>query len=178
MSFFNSSDANNYQLGTAGFTAHPGFNVTLKSDIVQVSGVNLNSGSNYVLQLTYSPTLAAGETDPLDFFLVGYNATYGWVNAISGDTGFGANLLNYQGPWQAGQGQDGNFYYDTAYNASLDVLGNYGTYLNNGVYTAWAVVDYSGDFSSIPEPATWGMIIGGFGMLMGIQKLRKRRVGT
>jgi len=30
---------------------------------------------------------------------------------------------------------------------------------------------------AIPEPGTWGMILSGFGMLIGIQKLRKRRVG-
>ena len=31
--------------------------------------------------------------------------------------------------------------------------------------------------TAIPEPSTWGMILGGFGMLIGIQRLRKRRVG-
>jgi len=31
--------------------------------------------------------------------------------------------------------------------------------------------------TAIPEPGTWGMILGGFGMLIGFQKLRKRRVG-
>ncbi|MGB8353237.1 MAG: autotransporter-associated beta strand repeat-containing protein [Chthoniobacteraceae bacterium] len=32
--------------------------------------------------------------------------------------------------------------------------------------------------TAIPEPSTWGMILGGFGMLIGIQRLRKRQVGT
>ena len=31
--------------------------------------------------------------------------------------------------------------------------------------------------TAIPEPGTWGMIFGGFRMLTGIQRLRKRRVG-
>ena len=31
--------------------------------------------------------------------------------------------------------------------------------------------------TAIPEPGTWGMILSGFGMLIGFRKLRKRRVG-
>ena len=31
--------------------------------------------------------------------------------------------------------------------------------------------------TAIPEPSTWRMILGGFGMLIGIQRLRRRRVG-
>jgi len=66
-------------------------------------------------------------------------------------------------------------------------LGAYGYY--NGV--AWAVLDHTGisdgsggfqngtnEFAVIPEPSTWGMILSGFGMLIGIQRLRRRRVGT
>jgi len=30
--------------------------------------------------------------------------------------------------------------------------------------------------TAIPEPGTWGMILGGFGMLIGFQRLRKRRM--
>jgi len=52
-------------------------------------------------------------------------------------------------------------------------------------------LSYTGEFGSnstiggndivltaIPEPGTWGMILGGFGMLIGFQRWRKRRVGT
>jgi hypothetical protein len=31
--------------------------------------------------------------------------------------------------------------------------------------------------TAIPEPGTWGMILGGFGMLIGFQRFRKRRIG-
>ena len=50
-------------------------------------------------------------------------------------------------------------------------------------------LSYTGDFASnsttggndivltaIPEPGTWGMILAGFGILIGIQRLRKRRM--
>ena len=50
-------------------------------------------------------------------------------------------------------------------------------------------LSYTGDFgtnstlggndivlTAIPEPGTWGMILGGFGMLVGFQRFRKRRV--
>ena len=32
--------------------------------------------------------------------------------------------------------------------------------------------------TAIPEPGTWGMILGGFGMLICIQRLRRRRLGN
>jgi hypothetical protein len=32
--------------------------------------------------------------------------------------------------------------------------------------------------TAIPEPGTWGMILGGFGMLIGFQRLRKRRTDS
>ena len=31
--------------------------------------------------------------------------------------------------------------------------------------------------TAIPEPGMWGMILGGFGMLAGFRRLRRRRVG-
>lgn len=33
-------------------------------------------------------------------------------------------------------------------------------------------------FTVVPEPATWGSLLLGFGLLMGIQRLRKRPLGT
>ncbi|MGB8356946.1 MAG: PEP-CTERM sorting domain-containing protein, partial [Chthoniobacteraceae bacterium] len=61
----------------------------------------------------------------------------------------------------------------------------------NGVKQEFAL-SYTGEFAdganatiggndivltAIPEPGTWGMILGGFGMLIGFQRLRKRRMG-
>ncbi len=61
-----------------------------------------------------------------------------------------------------------------------------GTFANlpNGAVFASNGNVYQAEYNSteltltvIPEPATWGMIISGFGMLIGIQKLRKRSMG-
>jgi len=37
-------------------------------------------------------------------------------------------------------------------------------------------LDFSGPASSVPEPATWGMLVGGFGITGGA--LRRRRTAT
>ena len=77
-----------------------------------------------------------------------------------------------------------------------EILGAYsgqttvGTYGYDSVnHVAWAVLNHTGysdgsgivagtnEFAVIPEPGTWGMILSGFGMLIGIQRLRRRRVG-
>jgi len=162
-------------------------NANRTSDILTLAGLNGTNPANgqvsltdiYVLQLTYDTSATGVE-------YIAWNNGSQFVNAIMGnDTGgvngnaptpFGTNALNesYADYLASSPGSLGQ------------QLGAYGYY--NGV--AWAVLDHTGisdgsggfqngtnEFAVIPEPSTWGMILGGFGMLIGIQRLRKRRVG-
>ncbi len=181
MAYLNATDITNYEgAGHPGLDGVVGGVSLLRSDIVQVSGISIASGDNYVLDLTYNPASIDG-ADPLTFFLVTYDAAQGrWVNAIAGDTGFGDNADNYVGPLTAGIHQDGTFYANTEYNVALDLLGNYGTYFDSSddTYHAWAVLNYDTadtEFAVVPEPDSLVLsIIGGAGLL-GILRRRNRR---
>ena len=120
----------------------------------------------FVLQLSFGQTLDAGG-DYIAWYLNG-----AWVNAIYGndsngipDSGGFANLSYAQ--WLA-QGT----------NSSLTLAqqqGAYGYYFDGTQYQAWAVLDHNSDFEVIPEPSTYAMIFSGFGMLIGFQRVRRRR---
>jgi len=162
-------------------------NANRTSDILTLAGLNGTNPANgqvsltdiYVLQLTYDTSATGVE-------YIAWNNGSQFVNAIAGnDTGglngntpspFGANALN----------ESYADYLASSPGSLSQQLGAYGYY--NGV--AWAVLDHTGisdgaggfqngtnEFAVIPEPGTWGMILSGFGMLIGIQRLRKRRVG-
>jgi len=50
--------------------------------------------------------------------------------------------------------------------------------VNGDTPEALSQIDMTVEFQVVPEPATWGMVLSGFGMLIGIQRLRRNRVGT
>jgi autotransporter-associated beta strand protein len=65
------------------------------------------------------------------------------------------------------------------------LTGTFGN-LTNGEVVQYGANDYQAAYTatnltltvvSIPEPVTWGMVFGGFGMLICLQKMRKRRMG-
>ena len=129
----------------------------VSSNAVDVTGIN---GTMFVLQLTYDTNSNVG-SDP--YYIGWYDAALGhWVNAIGGNSNsngttdlFGSNAIL------------------GAYNASTDYhLGLYG--FDSTTNTAWAVVDHNSEFAVIPEPSTWAMMVGGFGMLISLQRLRKK----
>ena len=146
------------------------------SDTLSLSGIHATGGTGpdgstltdtFVLQLTYDPSAAGPQ------YIGWYDAASGqWVNAVAGNsTGAGQYF---------GTGEFAGSYAD--YLATLSPedqanlvaqLGAFG--FDAGAHTAWAVLDHNSDFAVIPEPGTWGMILSGFGMLIGIQRFRKRR---
>ena len=149
-------------------------NASRVSDIVSISGMHQTGttgeykGSTltdtFVLQLNYTGS------DPA--YLAWWDGS-AFVNAIAGNstveggsgiTGFGLGF--------------GNYHANVSYtNGDYSALGNYGYDASNHV--AWAVVDHNSDFvalSAVPEPSTWAMLVGGFGMLGFVQRLRRRFV--
>ena len=162
------------------------------SDILTLSGLNGNLANGgtvvtpkvvitdiFVLQLTYNTTSNGVE-------YIAWNNGTQFVNAIDGNDIGGING-NAPSPFGAGALNESYADYLASSPGALgNQLGAFGYY--DGV--AWAVLDHIGlsngssinagtnECAVIPEPGTWGMILGGFGMLIGIQKLRRRRVGT
>ncbi|MGB8352304.1 MAG: autotransporter-associated beta strand repeat-containing protein [Chthoniobacteraceae bacterium] len=152
--------------------------------------VNLGIGTGVTLKLTLS-------TADYTTLLVSKTSSY---NALNGNT-----LLDNYFVFNLGSGlatgrfstldldvngvdSTGTIYYAGANDRfAADGVGNtVGDVFVNGQEYA---LSYTGSFASnsttggndivltaIPEPGTWGMILCGFGMLIGIQRLRKRRI--
>ena len=146
-------------------------NASRVSDIVSISGMHQTGGTGFagatltdtfVLQLSYTGS------DPA--YLAWWDGS-AFVNAIAGNstveggsgiTGFGLGF--------------GNYHANASYTSGdYSALGNYG--YDASSHVAWAVVDHNSDFaaiSAVPEPSTWAMLVGGFGMLAFGQRLRRR----
>jgi hypothetical protein len=118
----------------------------LASDILTLWGMNNGLGSaqtdNFVLSMSF-----AGGIDPASAYLAMKDANGNWVKAVSGN--FGGNSTFVLGAYDAGA--------DSA-------LGTYG--IDPSTNTAWAVVNNTGDFAVVPEPATMCLLVlGGLGVL-------------
>ncbi len=76
-----------------------------------------------------------------------------WVNAVQGNTGNNATA--------AQQGYAGSFAaFQSIYGTQLaSYLGAYGVDTTTG--SVWAVVNHNSDFSIVPEPSTWAMLLAG-----------------
>jgi len=172
-------------------TLHPGSQFQ-SSDVLTLTGIPATSGTNsggasytgtYVIQMSFS--LNSNVLGGVSSYFIGWwdpaanNGNGAWVNAIAGNTNVGQNGGSFYtdsfgnpapGP------QDGQ-YSNLAFNSSIsteNALGDYGSYESGGFYYAWAVVNYDATFVVTPEPETWGMIVGGFAMLIGIQRFRRK----
>ena len=145
------------------------------SDILTLTGIaqvgTTTNGSltvsltdQFVLQLTYDSSVSGLQ-------LIAQNTGSGWVNAVTlNSTQTGNTLFANESYAQYVAGTSGG---DTP------ALGAYG--YSNGA--AWAVLDHDGisgpasvsEFAvMIPEPGTYAMIFSGFGMLIGLHRLRRR----
>lgn len=158
----------NSGIGKLGLTTLTGTTgATLSLDLGKATlGLAPVGGSDYD-QLT-----ATGVT--LNNITLTLNSTAG-TNAQVGDKFFliiNSGAGSVTGTF-AGRAQDSTFFlngleYRISYNA--DWTGTYGTSLMTGGNDVALLV--------IPEPNSWAMIVGGFGMLVSFQRLRRNRVGT
>lgn len=120
------------------------------SDVFALSGTGSDT---FVLQLSYTQTAydaaeAAGlYTSELELIL-GRLANGEWVPVGTG--------LFVEGAW----------------NSSYTTVGTYGVDTTNNV--VWAVTDQGGEFSVVPEPATWMLL--GLGLAVVLARLRKGRM--
>ncbi len=136
----------------------------LVADVLNLSGMSAFAG-NYVqtdpfaLQMTYNPSalggvesvLAADGLIDLAWLNPALHQPFGiWQDATLGNFGTGLPgdvFQNYQGSWDAFAAANGV----TDANVG-NFLGSYG--VDTATHTVWAVVDFNGQFSVVPEPPT------------------------
>ena len=151
-------------------SANTVINAFYHSDVLTLGGFNAEEvgtgfdgsklSDQFVLQMTYNKDIYTGEQ-----YIAYYDSvSHRFVNAISGNSvGGGADYL---------MGGTGN-YIAGAYTSADDILGYYGYDSSTG--TAWAVLDHSdAEFTVVPEPSTWAMMVGGLGILLFTQRNRRR----
>jgi hypothetical protein len=123
----------------------------IASDILTVWGMNNTLGSGvtdpFALSLTYA---ASNNPASGDIYLATKDASGNWVLATSANTGGTSQFVL------------------GAYNSSYG-LGTYGVDPTSD--TAWAVVNYAGDFAVVPEPTT--LVLLGLGGVMTLLRRRK-----
>ena len=61
--------------------------------------------------------------------------------------------------------------------ATINVYNNSGSLIGNGMFVQLTGGTYSGDYElvAVPEPETWATMLGGMGMLIAIQRVRRRK---
>jgi autotransporter-associated beta strand protein len=124
------------------------------SDHILAGGSVLGSGGNLLIsfQTGYSPTA----NDVLYLIINGANSesgTFGTVNGVA----IASNQFSYLGETWA-----------ISYNAS-DALNEFSS------VTAGSDTDVAIELVSVPEPGTWAAVISGFGMLIVVQRMRRRQ---
>jgi hypothetical protein len=141
--------------------------------VADVAQVTTGTGA-FVLQMTYSSVLAAQASivpgGPGSLFLAWHNlSTDAWINAVFGNTGNTAFASSkYLGSYS-------QFLIDNSLgSASLSTfLGAYGVDTTNN--TVWAVLNHNSEFTVVPEPSTYAMLLGGI-FMMAVVVRRKRNV--
>jgi len=124
------------------------------------SAKSANTGLDNYFVFNLGTTLSTGRFTTLDIDVSGVNTSGTIYYATTANDRFAAD----------GVGNTVGDVYIGSQEFALSYTGVYGT---NSTIGGDDIV-----LTAIPEPGTWRMILGGFGMLIGFQRLRKRRVGT
>lgn len=166
------------------FDSFPAGNFSLPGDPYSVGDVTFQSTNNLIvgtgLYGTPRNTIANNYWTPLPGTIAGTHDLFGFNLTFSGtgavDVVLGTNLGSYtfsnvSAPYQAfafqGFKADAGEYFT---NFSINALNGSG----NLVMTTDYKLGTAGP-GAVPEPATWAMMIGGFGMVGGTMRYRRRK---
>ncbi len=147
------------------------------SDVLNLTGMSAATGTHvqsdpFALQMTYSPAALGGDENVLaaeGLLVLGWldpsqNQPFGlWENATMGNFGSGLPgdmFQNVQSSWDAFAAANGV----TDANVG-NFLGSYG--VDTATHTVWAIVNFNGQFSVVPEPATFVLLLFGAACLFG-----------
>ena len=117
-----------------------------------------NTGLDNFFVFNLGSTLSTGRFTTLDIDIIGGANVTGTIYYSGANDRFAADGV-------------GNTIGDVYIGSQEFALSYTGVMLSNSTIGGNDIV-----LTAIPEPSTWGMILGGFGMLIGFQRLRKRRV--
>lgn len=153
-------------------TLETGFaeNSAALNDAIRQSAVYSLHGTGsdlFVLELSFAEIVSGSFLGWLDTDLS--SETYNqWVSAVEGNTGNNAliSMQNFSGSFAAFQALHGTL-------TLQDYIGAYGHDEDEG--SVWAVLNHNSDFTVVPEPSTWTLLILGSLSLLGLY--RKTRLG-
>ncbi|MEI8340314.1 MAG: PEP-CTERM sorting domain-containing protein, partial [Verrucomicrobiota bacterium] len=154
-----------------------------------VSSLSLNSGAHVAITIggtgagLFTQVKSSGSVT-LGNAIAGLDLTVGYTpSVVAGNLASSDHIYITLGSYASGTFSNTTSLFDPAYGQTF----NYVTASNGSV---WAVF-YGANSSNgnltggndialyaIPEPGTWAMLLSGFGVLLGLQRMRKNRVGT
>ena len=142
--------------GTVTFATPLAANLNLADAFSDITSFSFTSGPETLTNLTYNPSPSFSQ------FEVSTDATgaiTGWHIEI-GLGGGGQFILNNN--WLGEFGDQ------------VSVGGNFKGDANFDPGEAFALNRTAGTFAAVPEPASWALLIGGFGMVGGVMRLRRK----
>jgi fibronectin-binding autotransporter adhesin len=160
---FASPNTNSSYLSVAGNTAGEiGFtNTASGSGAITVNLVDLTTGA------PVGTTLALRQSSPYLLIQAGSNSDYDLITSLNG-------VLSVDGNgYVVGVGTSTSSYNSAAFDLQVTALGSI-TPINSGTnYQNLQLYLENGDLEVVPEPHTWALMLGGFALLIALQRRNK-----
>jgi len=167
---------------STGGTIQPGLSTgsTTTGTLTANGNVTLDAASTLSIRIGVNPALSGSDNDVLAS-TTGAVSLSGSLNLVLGNSIGNALQGTLYNIILAGSAPSGSFSNTIQYSGyqQLTASGGYVFdvfYDTNGTSTTPGLgFDVTLELVSVPEPGTWAMMIGGMGMLVGVQRIRRRR---
>jgi hypothetical protein len=135
--------------------------------VADIAQITTGSGP-FVLQLSFNDTLASALPGGKSSAFLAWHSlsTDAWINAVFGNTGNTSfSLTQFSGSYAAFVALNGSDLTTT--------MGAFGVDTTNNI--VWAILDHNSEFTVVPEPSTYAMLLGGV-LMMAVVIRRKRDI--